>query len=39
LLIYNMPWRKHHHDATVGNYFTWSLHQSVKNAALVSASP
>jgi hypothetical protein len=39
LLIYNMPWRKHHHDATVGNYFTWSHHQSVKNAALVSASP
>ena len=38
LLIYYMPWRQHHHDPQVGNYMTWSLHQSVRNAALVSAN-
>jgi hypothetical protein len=39
LLIYYMPWRKHHHDTAIGNYMTWSHHPSVKNAALVSACP
>ena len=39
LLIYYMPWRKHHHNATIGNCLTRSNHQSVKNAAMVSASP
>jgi hypothetical protein len=37
LLVYYQPWRKQHHDPQIGNYFTWSLHQSVKNAAMVSA--
>jgi hypothetical protein len=32
-----MPWRKHHHDATVGQYLQWSHHHSDKNACLASA--
>ena len=39
LLIYIQPWRKHHHDVTVGSYLQWAHHHSVKNAALCSASP
>ena len=34
MLIYYMPWRKHHHDASVGHYLTWSSHLSDKNASL-----
>ena len=38
LLIYYMPWRKHHHDPSVGNYLTWSAHLSDRNASMQCAN-
>ena len=35
LLIYYMPWRKHHHDSSVGGYANWSWHHSDKNTGMV----
>lgn len=38
LLVYYMPWRKHHHDASAsGGYLQWSCHQNDRSASMVCA--